>query len=100
MTALDYNWEVAEPDIMVKAMVLANETLFAAGPLDVADEKELWGKSHTKKYQRKMKKQAASLRAEMGSKLWIISKKRGKRLGTLARKVGPGVFVEMDLLEG
>jgi len=80
LSALDYNWIEEEPDVMAKAMVLANDRLFIAGPRDVADEKALWGRSNEKIYQQKMASQAAWFKGTHGGVMQAFSKKDGKKL--------------------
>ncbi len=80
LTALDYNWLHEEPDVMAKAMVLANDKLFIAGPRDVADEKDLWGRSNEKVYQQKMTAQAAWFKGTHGGYMQVFSKKSGEKL--------------------
>lgn len=41
LTALEYNWMREEPEIMAKAMVLAGDRLYVAGPRDLVDEKRM-----------------------------------------------------------
>jgi len=80
LSALDYNWVHEEPEILAKAMVLANDRLFIAGPLDVADEKKLWGRSNESVFQKKMVEQAAWLKGKFGGIMQVFSKKDGKKL--------------------
>ncbi len=80
LSALDYNWIEEEPDVMAKAMVLANDRLFIAGPRDVADEKELWGRSNEKVYQEKMAAQAEWFEGKHGGVMQVFSKKDGTKL--------------------
>ncbi|NOX53101.1 MAG: PQQ-binding-like beta-propeller repeat protein [Planctomycetes bacterium] len=80
LTALNYHWVHEEPEVIAKAMVLANERLFVAGPKDVADEKALWGRSNEKVFQEKMAEQLAWLNGEHGGILQVLSKKDGSKL--------------------
>lgn len=89
LTALEYNWEDPEPNIMVKAMVLAGDALLAAGPPDVVDEKEMWGQSHSEEYQSKMQQQNEALEGKMGSSLWVVSRETGEKLATYDLDVLP-----------
>ncbi len=82
LTALDYNWIDEEPEIQVKAMVMANDLLFIAGPRDLADEKKLWGLSNEETYQEKMHKQAEWLQGKYGSIMQVVSKKDGAKLAS------------------
>ncbi len=80
LTALSYNWIHEEPEVVAKAMVLANDRLFVAGPRDVVDEKQMWGRSNEKIFQDKMKEQAAWLQGEYGGWMQCFSKTDGKKL--------------------
>ncbi|MEJ2703461.1 MAG: PQQ-binding-like beta-propeller repeat protein [Sedimentisphaerales bacterium] len=80
LTALDYNWIHKKPQVMAKAMVLADDRLFIAGPRDVADERKLWGRSNERTYQERMVSQAAWLKGEHGGIMQVFSKKDGTKL--------------------
>ena len=83
LSALDYQWIHEEPDVLAKAMVLANDRLFIAGPRDVVDEKQMWGRSNDKEFQDKMAEQAAWFKGEHGGYLQVYSKKDGKKLAEI-----------------
>ncbi|MFO8013272.1 MAG: PQQ-binding-like beta-propeller repeat protein [Phycisphaerae bacterium] len=80
LTALDYRWVHEEPPVMARAMVLAGDALFVAGPRDVVDEKQMWGRSNEPEFQEKMAEQAAHLRGEHGAVLQVFSKTDGTKL--------------------
>ncbi len=80
LSALDYNWVNEEPTVMAKAMVLANDRLFIAGPRDVADEKKLWGRSNEPAFRKAMQAQADWLAGARGGVMQVFSKKDGKLL--------------------
>ena len=80
LSALDYNWVQEEPDVMAKAMVLANDRLFVAGPRDVVDEKAMWGRSNEEVFQEGMQQQAAWLKGEHGGVMQVFSKTDGQKL--------------------
>ena len=80
LSALDYHWVHEEPEILAKAMVLAGDRLFVAGPLDVADEKKLWGRSNEQTFREKMQEQAQRLKGKYGAVMQVFSKKDGKKL--------------------
>ena len=80
LSALDYNWVIEEPQIMAKAMVLANGRLFVAGPRDVADEKKMWGRSNEESFRRTMQEQADWLKGKHGALMQVFSKADGKKL--------------------
>jgi outer membrane protein assembly factor BamB len=80
LSALDYNWQREHPPVVVRAMVLAGDTLFVAGPPDVVDEKQMWGRSNDPMFQSKMKEQAEALKGKYGALLWAVSARDGKNL--------------------
>jgi hypothetical protein len=80
LSALTYHWLHEEPEVMARAMVLANDRLFLAGPRDVVDEKQMWGRSNQKPFQEKMAQQAAWLRGKRGSVMQAFAKEDGKKL--------------------
>ncbi len=79
LSAVDYQWINEEPDVLAKAMVLAGDRLFVAGPRDVVDERRMWGRSNENLFQDKMAEQAAWLRGEHGGVLQVFSKKSGEK---------------------
>jgi outer membrane protein assembly factor BamB len=81
LSALDYNWLHEEPDVMARAMVLAGNRLFVAGPRDVVDEREMWGRSNEKVFHEKMREQTEWLEGKKGAVLQVFSKTDGKKLG-------------------
>ncbi|MFW6161807.1 MAG: PQQ-binding-like beta-propeller repeat protein [Planctomycetota bacterium] len=84
LTAVNYRWLHDEPEVMARAMVLANDRLFIAGPRDVVDEKAMWGRSTEKPFQEKMAEQAAWLRGKHGAVMQVFAKKDGKKLAERA----------------
>jgi len=80
LSALDYNWIHEEPEILAKAMVLANDRLFIAGPRDVADEKVLWGRSNEPIFKERMSEQAAWFQGRHGGIMQVFSKQDGRKL--------------------
>jgi hypothetical protein len=80
LSALTFNWIHEEPEVLAKAMVLANDRLFVAGPRDVADEKQLWGRSNEPAYRKAMAKQLEWLRGKHGGVLQVFSKSDGRKL--------------------
>ena len=80
LSALDYNWIHEEPEVMAKAMVLAGDLLFVAGPRDVVDEKRMWGRSNEEIFGQKMREQADWLKGKHGALMRVFSKKDGKML--------------------
>ena len=80
LSALSYNWEIRQPDIIARAMVLADDKLFVAGPMDVFDEIEMWGLSNEEIYKERSHEQLEWLQGEHGSFIWVMSKEDGNIL--------------------
>lgn len=72
-----YDWTRDIP-LFVKAMVLAGDTLFVAGPPSVFDEKEEWKRIYDPDAQAKFARQAELLQGQGGSLLWAVSAESGE----------------------
>lgn len=83
LTILQFNWKTEHPPLVVRAMVLAGEKLFVAGPPDVVDEKLMWGRSNEDVFGAKMRQQAEALEGSQGALLWAVSAADGKRLSQI-----------------
>ncbi len=78
--ALDWKHDIP---LIVRAMVLADRTLFVAGPPDVLDEVAAlaaYGEADT---QQQLARQAAALEGAQGSLLWAVSAADGSKLAEL-----------------
>jgi len=80
LTAIDYNWVSEHPPLHANAILLSGNTVFVAGPPDVVDEREIWGKYHMSHYQGKLRKQLDVLNGAEGSLLWAVSSSTGEKL--------------------
>ncbi|MHC4250378.1 MAG: outer membrane protein assembly factor BamB family protein [Planctomycetota bacterium] len=83
LTMLKFAWKTEHPPFLVRAMVLANDTLFVAGPPDVVDEKAMWGRSNEPEFAAKMREQVEALGGSRGAVLWAVSKKDGTKLSEM-----------------
>jgi len=72
-----YAWSTTVP-ILVRAMTLADRTLFIAGPRDVLDESKLRKADPGPKAG--IREQEAALRGDAGGLLWAVSAEDGSRL--------------------
>ncbi|MEF8787686.1 MAG: PQQ-binding-like beta-propeller repeat protein, partial [Planctomycetota bacterium] len=61
-----------------RAMVLADDTLFLAGPPDLVDEEEAVRNLQSKEVRRKLRRQAAAWRGEEGAYLWAVDEEGSK----------------------
>ena len=66
--------------ILARAMVLADETIFIAGPPDMVDEEQLFDNFQDPQMQKKAKAQDAAMNDKKGAILMAISTKNGKKL--------------------
>ena len=85
--------------LVVQAMVLADDTLFVAGPPDVTDEVKLLASFDQPDTQKLLARQAATLDGEEGSLLWAVSTTDGKKLAA-RRLEGLPVFDGMAAAGG
>lgn len=71
-----------EPPIIIRAMVLAGQTLFVAGPPDIVDEEEAFKKltEGDAAIKAKLAEQDAALNGQRGGLLWVYSAKDGTKL--------------------
>jgi hypothetical protein len=80
LSAVSRKWMVEKPELIAKAMVLADRTLFVAGPPDVVDEENIWGRTLEPEVQAKLRAQSTALEGSQGSLLWAVSASDGKKL--------------------
>jgi len=77
-----YVWSQPKVPLLVRAMALAGETLFVAGPPDhgLAEDAKSYLKHRSPEVQEKAQQQADALAGKQGGLLWAIAKADGKRL--------------------
>lgn len=75
-------WELAKPELLANAMVLAGGNLFLAGPPDVADEEEtydfVFGANDD--INRQMRRQEEAWQGKQGALLCVVSADTGQKL--------------------
>lgn len=74
------HWSVKNPPLHVRAMVLADQTLFIAGPPDVVDEDEAYEQPGDPAVKNKIEEQDAAYEGERGALLMGVSTIDGKTL--------------------
>jgi outer membrane protein assembly factor BamB len=79
-TALSYKWKMDKPEIQARALVVAGDTLFVAGPPDVVDEEEAFFAMNDKDVIAKLAKQSEALKGKYGASLWAVSALKGQKL--------------------
>jgi outer membrane protein assembly factor BamB len=85
--------------VLVRAMVLADRTLFLAGPPDVVDEEQSLKEFDQDATQKQLARQAAALQGAEGALLWAVSSADGKRITEFRLKSVP-VFDGMAAADG
>ena len=98
VTGVGFKWSSQLP-MLVRAMVLADKTLFVAGPPGVIDEEAVFADRDTLASQTMMDRQAAALAGEKGSMLWAVSAVNGARLAAYELDAMP-VFDGMAATNG
>ncbi|HUT33847.1 MAG TPA: PQQ-binding-like beta-propeller repeat protein [Planctomycetota bacterium] len=78
LTAMSTRWVHNQPSVVARAMVLADGTLFVAGPPDVVDERRAIRLPDEKDVQEGLAQQAAALAGKLGARLWAVSAADGK----------------------
>ena len=86
--SIEYHWTNRSVGLLVRAMVLADETLFIAGPPDVVDEEEAfdyWSAEQNDpttepNIPEKLREQDAAFEGQMGALLWAVSASDGSKL--------------------
>jgi len=99
LSAVRRKWMIEKPKVVARAMVLADRTLFVAGPPDVVDEENIWGRTLEPAVQAKLKAQSDALDGAQGGLLWAVSAEDGTRLAQY-RLESPPVFDGMIAANG
>lgn len=79
---VQYHWSVENPPVFARAMVLADKTLFIAGPPDVVDEDEVAADIVNPELLEKLAVQDAALKGKKGALLLAVSAADGKTITT------------------
>jgi len=74
-----FDW-TADVPVLVRAMVLADKTLFIAGPPDVVNEEQTLSTFGDFATQKQLARQAGALEGTEGTLLWAVSATDGKKL--------------------
>ena len=85
--------------MLVRAMVLAGDTLFVAGPPDVLNEETAFRRINDPAVQQELVDQLASVEGKHGAMLWALSTKDGARLAEYSLDAPP-VFDGMAAAQG
>ncbi len=83
-----HHW-AADLPLYARAMVLADRTLFLAGPEDLMNEQQMFGRIDDPQVQEQLARHAAALRGEKGGLLWAVSADGGAKLAELQLDTAP-----------
>ncbi|UCE24855.1 MAG: PQQ-binding-like beta-propeller repeat protein, partial [Candidatus Zixiibacteriota bacterium] len=78
LTAAKLQWTLDQPALIARAMTVAANTIFIAGPPDLVDERRAFYQPDDPVVQEELKRQAEALEGRHGGYLWAINKKDGK----------------------
>jgi len=80
LSAADFKWSHDRPALVARAIVLADATLFVAGPPDVVDEEQAFYHPDDPEIRAKLDEQSTALLGQKGSLLWAVSASDGEKL--------------------
>lgn len=78
-TAVQYKWKIEDPALQVRAMVVAGDTMFVAGPPDIMSEEDAFFELDDQDVRQKLAEQSAVLKGKDGSIMWAVDAKTGKK---------------------
>jgi len=93
-----HHWTKDLP-LFARAMVLANRTLFVAGPVDMIDEEQALKQIADPKMRQGLADQATALQGNKGARLWAVSAADGEKLAEQQLDAAP-VFDGMAAANG
>jgi hypothetical protein len=100
-TKVSYRWTAERPALLVNTMVVAGDTIFTAGPPEIADEEKGFGinMEEDNEVTRSLAEQDRAWRGDKGAILQAVNKKTGEKLAQYELEHLP-VFDGMAAAEG
>jgi outer membrane protein assembly factor BamB len=89
LTAANLQWRLNQPSLVARAMTVAAETLFVAGPPDVVDERHAFHHPDDPEVQVKLQRQAEAYEGRIGGQLWAMTKDNGNVVSRYALNTIP-----------
>ena len=77
LTAARFTWTLDQPAVIARAMAVAGETLFVAGPPDFIDERQAFYHPDDPDVQARLARQAEALTGQHGGQIWAMSATSG-----------------------
>jgi hypothetical protein len=78
-TAVQFKWKIDKPPFQVRAMVVADNTLFVSGPPDIVDEEDNFFVLDKAEVLERLAEQKELLRGSEGAVMWAVSAESGKK---------------------
>ena len=83
LSAATVKWSHEQPGVIARATVLADKTLFVAGPPDLLDEEAAVARRWDEDVQKQLVEQDAALLGRRGATLWSVAADDGEKLAEL-----------------
>lgn len=80
LTAARFEWTIDKPAIITRAMAVAGDSVFVAGPPNFIDEQRAFYSPDDPDVQAKLNRQVEAFAGKHGGQLWILAKANGKLL--------------------
>jgi hypothetical protein len=89
LTAATFEWRLNQPSMVARAMTVAADTLFVAGPPDVVDERQAFHNPDDPEIQAKLQRQVEAYEGRAGGQLWAMIKSNGNVINRYALNTIP-----------
>jgi len=78
LSAVLFRWKLDQPSMITRAMVVAGDTLFVAGPPDLIDERRAFRHPDESGVEKTLARQARAFDGSLGGQLWALEKASGQ----------------------
>lgn len=78
LTAATFQWKLDQPSMIARAMTVAGDHLFVAGPPKMSDERQAFHLWEEPEVQASLERQANAYKGEAGGQLWVMAKAGGQ----------------------
>ena len=89
LSAATFHWELDQPSVIARAMTVAGDKLFVAGPPDLVDERQAFHNPDDPDIQARLKRQAEAYEGRAGGQLWVMAKADGRVVSRYALNTIP-----------
>jgi outer membrane protein assembly factor BamB len=96
---IEYKWTIDQPSVISRAMVVAGDNIFFAGPPNLINERKSFRFPDDKEVRASLARQVEAFEGKRGAQLWAVSKDSGKLLCRYALD-SPPVFDGMAAVKG